>query len=502
MKKSFLITILLILLFTLSAKADFNNNYYKGELFNKMGFTEQAEEYYQTSFDEQSVIRLAQIYLNQEENKKAKEILLKKIKAEEEKEVSSYLYFWLARAYFQNNEYEKAKTEIDRFITRVPDSVNGFIVKGDIFSAQDKTDLARANYKKAVNLKPDYSLAKYRLWGISEEISLRELAEQLKEKPGDSRTRNIMADQLKRRDQQDISQMQRMLANGGNKNLKQYGSELLKAGKLKEAEYMYLSYLNNYPKDSEALASLCRIYLAEGKISRVQSLLETYPDFESLRLIKALVARTQGNPSSAVYYYWSYLNNNGDSADGYVGVAYTYLQLGRYELAERDFKSALFLAPDYKDAYTGICNALAAQNKYEDILYWTSRAMNKFPEEFEFLFRRAEAFYQLKEYNPAKNILSSKIPDDYKNRKEGFKLLAALNYKTDDLKASILNLKEIEDDKENLSLTSYYQVLYILYNRLELNYHSKKIKEELKLREIKIPDSKSKEDIVKLIETI
>jgi Tfp pilus assembly protein PilF len=65
-------------------------------------------------------------------------------------------YLMAFLAYHKGNS-TAAEKELDAALAAVPDMAEAYFLKGEIYSAAGKTDLARQNYNKAIQLKDSYT---------------------------------------------------------------------------------------------------------------------------------------------------------------------------------------------------------------------------------------------------------------------------------------------------------------------------------------------------------
>jgi len=461
---------------SLQAKADnCLNNYEMGNLLYEIDLYDEALKCYNISEDNQAIIKTVQILLNQDKSEEAINTINEYI--ENNDDYPEIIYYWLSRSYIINNDLDKAEKFANKFNQVQDTNPDSYILLGDVYYEKNMKEKAKSEYQKAINQAPNYSLARYRLWNIS--IQKEDIKSWLRKYPEDYKARLILADYYKKNNEKQISDLQKLLSKGLNIN-KYIADTLFYNGDLEKASLYYVKYLQQEPQNLEAISNLIKIYLRMGEEGKANSIIETYPITYDNLLLKALRERVQGNLNDAVFYYWRYIEKNKEDADAYIGVAYTYLAMGKYDLANRDFKSAIFISPNYKDAYLGLLNTLEKQNKYKEMIYWSNIAINRFEYDKEVQLYRAKALMKEGEYNLSLNILQDINYDKIELYKKAQDIKIISLIKIENLKEAVLEteklVKKIENDK-----LKYYKALYLLYRNLEMPYNSEIYKEKINL---------------------
>jgi tetratricopeptide (TPR) repeat protein len=476
MKSKLIIILLFLILLSPQIKADnCLNNYEMGNLLYEMDLYDEALECYNTSENNKAIIKKVQILLNQDKSKEAISTINNYM--ENNDEYSETIYYWLSRSYIINNELDKAENYAIKFNETQKMNPDSYILLGDVYYEKNREEKAKLQYEKAIELSPDYSLARYRLWNIS--AQKEEIKKWLRKYPEDNKARLILSDYYKGNNKNEISEAQRLLSEGLNID-KHIADTLFYDGNLEEASLYYIKYLQQEPKNPEAISNLIKIYLRMGERQKAKSIIETYPMTYDNLLLKALSERVQGNAKDAVFYYWKYIDNNKKNADAYIGVAYTYLAMGKNELASRDFKSAIFISPNYKDAYLGLLNSLEKRSKYKEMIYWSNIAMKRFENDKQILLYRARAYLEEDQSDLALKILND-INFDKKElyiQAQETKIISFI--KKEDFKKAVVETEKVIDKIENNKL-KYYKVLYLLYSNLEMSYNSNFYKEKINL---------------------
>ena len=477
MKNKLIIVVLLLIIFlSPQIKAESClNNYEMGNLLFEMNLYDEALECYDSSENSEAIIKKVQILLNQDKSKEAIETINKYIK--NNNEYPGTIYYWLSRSYIINNDLDQAEKYANKFKQAQQTNPDSYILLGDVYFEKNMIEKAKLQYQKAVNQTPDYSLARYRLWNIS--TQKEDIKNWLRKNPKDNKARLILSDYYEENNENEISEVQSLLSKGINID-KYMADRLFYNGDLKEASLYYIKYLQQEPQNSEAISDLIKIYLRMGKKKKADSIMETYPVTYDNLLLKALKDRVQGNLENAVFYYWKYIENNKNNADAYVGVAYTYLGMGKNELANRDFKSAIYIAPNYKDAYLGLLNSLERQNKYEEMIYWTGIAKKRFKDDKEILLYRAKALMEENKTDLALNILQDINYNDRELYIEAQDIKIISLIKKEKLKEAVIETEKLVNKIGNNKL-KYYKVLYLLYSDLDMTYNSGLYKEKVNL---------------------
>ncbi|HKL12427.1 MAG TPA: tetratricopeptide repeat protein [Halanaerobiales bacterium] len=477
MKNKLIIVFLLLLIFiSPQIKADdCLNNYEMGNLLYEVDLYDEALECYNISENSKAIIKSVQILLNQDKPREAINTINKYI--ENNDDYSKTIYYWLSRSYIINNELDKAEKFAIKFNQNQNKNPDSYILLGDVYYEKNMNEKAKIQYKKAIDQAPGYSLARYRSWNVS--IQKEDIKNWLRKHPEDYRARLILADYYKKNNEKQISELQKLLGKGLNIN-KFIAETLFYNGNLKEASLYYIKYLQQEPQNSEAISNLIKIYLRMGEEKKANSIMESYPLTYDNLLLKALRERVRGNLNDAVFYYWKYIENNKKNADAYVGVAYTYLAMRKNELAIRDFKSAIFISPNYKDAYLGLLNSLEKENKYKEIIYWSNIAINRFDNNREILLYRAKAFMEEDRTDLSLNILQDINYNKSKLYIEAQNIKIISLIKEENFKKAVIESENTVDNIDNNKL-KYYKVLYFLYKDLNMTHNSKIYKEKIDL---------------------
>lgn len=478
MKSKLLIAFLLLFFIFLSPQIEADNclnNYEMGNLLFEMDLYDKALECYNVSENNKAIIKKVQVLLNKENPKEAIEALNEYIKVNND--YSETIYYWLSRSYLINNELDKAEKYAIKFEQSQNNNPDSYILIGDVYYEKDMIEKAKIEYKKAINAFPDYSLACFRLWNISNQKE--GIKNWLKRYPEDNKARLLLSDYYKENNESKVSELQKLLGKGVNIN-KFIAEMLFYNGDLKEASLYYIKYLQQEPNNLEAVSNLIKIYLRMGEEKKAVSIMESYPTTYDNLLLKALKERLQGNLYDAVSYYWNYIEKNEKDTDAYIGVAYTYLAMGKYELAIRDFKSAIFISPYYKDAFLGLLESLKKEANYEEMINWSNMAIRRFENNKEILLYKAQGLIGKQKYDLALNILDNVYYDKIDSYKEAQKIKIISYIKNDNLKKAVIEseklVNKIEDNKFD-----YYKVLFLLYKNLGMRYNSEIYREKIEL---------------------
>lgn len=477
----------MIINFTNLAESSCDNmEYYFGELFRLQDMIEPAKDCYESSEITEAFIRRAQLALQENESQRAINILKERLKDSSE---NYEIYFWLSRSYLAEKEFLKAEEYVLKYQQNYGKTAASFILLGDIYSNQNKKQEAYENYRQAMDIEPNNEIARYRKWGLDFELSSDNLPERianwLKKHPGDIRARNYYSEVKKKLGENELASMHSKLTELEASSVRERAQNLLSENKFSRAESIVINYIRNNPENTDIVYLLGSIYLSQNKTDKVESLLKTYPDFAESQLLKARIKRTKGKNDQAVSIYWDYIGENPQNPDGYVGVGYLYLNSQRYELAIRDFKSAIYLAPQYLDAYTGICTAHLNKGNIDSVFYWSNLGLKYFPESFELLFLRAQAFYKIEEYDEVSRLLSGNI-SGANNYTAALLYLAVSYLNKNDYKNTIFKLEKLQNEisadnkimQNNINLALNYA-----YNKLGMETHASLAREKLKIRQ-------------------
>lgn len=142
------------------------------------------------------------------------------------------------------------------------------------------------------------------------------------------------------------------------------------AGRLEEAEELYLRVLQKTPKDMESLyllgtlkSQLSKFEEAKKYLKRALELQPSHP--EALNNL-GLTYRGQRRSEEAVDYYRKAIAARPDFADAHSNLASTLEVLGRLDEAEFHVREALRLDPDHPNAHYTLGLVLSAKDRFEE----------------------------------------------------------------------------------------------------------------------------------------
>ncbi|MCD6320344.1 MAG: tetratricopeptide repeat protein, partial [Candidatus Desulfofervidaceae bacterium] len=262
----------------------------------------------------------------------------------------------LIRAYIDKKEYDKAILHLKTIIKDFPHEVKAYNTLGVIYWVQGQTEQAEAVFKKAIEIKPDYSIARFnlaRLYVGKAIIEYQQLYQQnptneelraeyeriLQVNPKSARAHFLLGKLYQEEGDFNKAIAEYRLAAGLDE---EYGvsffihqAQMAKEdGQLEKAARNYEIALALAPEKKEIYYTLGEIYYLLKKYIKALSVLK-----------KAAVAL----PEQAYVHH-------------YLGL--TYYQLGQYEKAMGAFKKALALKDDYQIHY-GLGLTFEAMGKYD-----------------------------------------------------------------------------------------------------------------------------------------
>lgn len=155
------------------------------------------------------------------------------------------------------------------------------------------------------------------------------------------------------------------------------------AGRLAEAEIIYLKILEQEPSNANVLHLLGLIRYASGKfdeaigfITQAITVAPNIPEFYN-NLGEAL--RAAGRPEEAITNYEQALALRSSYAEARNNLGNAWLQLGKLELAEASYRKAISDQPNYAEAHYNLGYALSAQKKFQEALTCLTEAIRLRP---------------------------------------------------------------------------------------------------------------------------
>lgn len=156
------------------------------------------------------------------------------------------------------------------------------------------------------------------------------------------------------------------------------------AGRLAEAELIYLEVLEQEPNNANVLHLIGLIRYASGKyddaisfINQALALAPTIPEFYN-NLGEAL--RAAGRPEEAITNYERALALKPHFAEARNNLGNAWLRLGKFDFAEASYAAAIKDQPNYAEAHYNLGYALSAQKKFHEARAYLTEAIRLRPQ--------------------------------------------------------------------------------------------------------------------------
>lgn len=151
------------------------------------------------------------------------------------------------------------------------------------------------------------------------------------------------------------------------------------AGKPKEAEGLYLSYLDRDPESAEANHNLGLIVMDRGQfgaaIAYFARAARLQPELMEAHLNLGEALAKAGRHAEAEASFRRAISLGGDKPRPYVALANLLASRGRLEEAESSYREAIRIDPRFCDAYNNLSNVLRQQDRRDEALALLGQAL-------------------------------------------------------------------------------------------------------------------------------
>ena len=274
----------------------------------------------------------------------------------------NHKYAWkiLAAVFEQTNRNLEALKANQNALKIDPYDPEIYLCLGNNFHHQDKLEDAEINYKKAIDLNPNYLQALYNLGSI-----------------------------LKKKQQftDSVSLFQKVI------NLKP-------------------DFVNGYYSLGLTLIELGELSTALVNLKKV---IELKPDYPQAFFNLGIVYRKLGKRIEALENLQQSINLNPNYIRAYNLIGVTFKELGRYEEALENFKSAINLDPNYAEAYNNLGNALKELGRFEESNRYFQKAIVLKPEYADAYDNLGRALMLNFDFQKAFELMEWRLKRDEKN---------------------------------------------------------------------------------------
>ncbi len=210
------------------------------------------------------------------------------------------------------------------------------------------------------------------------------------------------------------------LQNTGSEPLKERASELkVAAGKYYMSEKQYDKALNEFedalnidPSNVDAVTNIAGIYIEqkdyEGALSAIDVALQYREDDEALLLKKASVLADAGRYNEAFPVIGKLIELYPDNKKYGAILTEQQLKAGRLLMNAEEaqeaviqFKNVLAVNPDNVDALKYVINLESGMARYDSALYYINTALNYYPDDKDFLLKKASVLSSQHKYKEA-----------------------------------------------------------------------------------------------------
>jgi len=272
---------------------------------------------------------------------------------------------WKQTAYWKNSE-----TLWTRALACTTSNSIAHLNFGNVLFQKGKVDEAITHYQEALQIKPDYTEARYDLGNallqrgrVDEAIAQYQEALQLNPDYAESRNCLGLALDQKGRVDEAITQFQKALEiNPDNAEaLNNLGNALLRKGRVDEAIAHYQKALKINSDYAEAHNNLGNALLQKGRVEQAithyQVALRINPGLAEAHRNLGTVLLQKGSVDEAISQFQQALQIWPDYAEAHYNLGNSFSQLGRMEEAISQYQMALQIKPDYAEALVNLGNS-------------------------------------------------------------------------------------------------------------------------------------------------
>jgi len=280
----------------------------------------------------------------------------------------------------ESNRLQEAKSLCERLSKNNKKNPEVWLLMADINNRLGALKDAKLNYKKAIKLKPNHSLAHARLGMLFHSQEIYSKAEQ------------SYQFSLKLDNQQPAIHY----------NLGVVYQEL---GKLDKAETEYRQAIQGRPNYVKALANLAYVLRQHGNLDEslehYQQAIRLEPEIAELHYNIGLTLLQLGDAEKAEKHQQESIRIDPEYSDGWFGLAAVHYFNGNSSQACLDYQKSLKINPQNIDALCGYAAALSELGKHEEALQKIDAALKAEPDNFEALIQQAVIFGALGETDAA-----------------------------------------------------------------------------------------------------
>lgn len=206
---------------------------------------------------------------------------------------------------------------------------------------------------------------------------------------------------------------------GNNRYLYELGFAYEKMGDLERSVKLYLNYLDEDPFSENTWFNLGVIY---NKLGKKKDAMEAFDftlavnDKNAFALFyKANILTDQGRYKEALIEYLDYVEIEYESVDGIMGIAYCYERMGKYDLAEENYRKAIAEESEYAEGWNGLAGIAYERDNFEESIFYLKRAIKLDPDNSEYQVFLAQVLDLIGEAGGSYNAYKKALEIDPEN---------------------------------------------------------------------------------------
>jgi tetratricopeptide (TPR) repeat protein len=309
---------------------------------------------------------------------------------------------WKQTAYWKNSE-----TLWTRALACTTSNSIAHLNFGNVLFQKGKVDEAILHYQEALQIKPDYTEARYDLGNallqkgrVDAAIAQYQKALQITPDYAESHNSLGLALDQKGRVDEAIAHYQKALEiNADNAEAhNNLGNALLRKGRVDQAIAHYQKALEINADNAEAHNNLGNALLQKGRveqaINQYRKALQIKPGFAQAHYNIGNILLQQGRVEAAITHYQKALQFRPDYAEAHLTLGSALLQQGRAKEAITQFQMAVKIKPDYAEAHYDLGNSFSQLGRTDEAISQYQRALQLRPDYAAALVNLGNSFFQ------------------------------------------------------------------------------------------------------------
>lgn len=382
-------------------------HYLSGKFAEKLEKTEKAENHYLTSLslnnrNEETYKKLYQHYINREKYEKAEDII---IAYSNQYPTNLNILVTLAKVKEMKNDFTSSVATYKDILQKNRNfrpALEGLaqlrLQIAENLEKDNRFQMAIEEYKKIIELTPNYFIAYYKLGNLYHKINNNQLALFFLEKGLEIQKEHY-----------ELNRLLGIIYYNFNNNTK--------------AVQLLLKCIEHEENDIEVLRILSDIFFKEKDYKKAINIYE--------KIVKL-------DPQARDFYNLGIL----------------YEAINNFNSAISYYETALKLNPDWKTLYFKLGELNFKINKLNESLKYYTSAKNYFPEDGELFYKKGKINFITRRYESSLENLNTALKYNYKNKMVYF-LIGTIHNKRSDYLKSIKSYEVIFPDNKNLEFNNY-----------------------------------------------